>query len=325
MRRGSKLGYLVAGVVVGLAFGSIVWVARGVQPQAGDETWIPTPASIPDDGKLRILVLGAHPDDAELKGGGAGAMWAALGHHVKFISLTNGDIGHWNMSGGPLAMRRNAEVQESKGILGISEVEVWDVHDGELMPTLELRRKLVRNIRQWGADLIIGHRPSDYHPDHRYVGVLMQDAAYMVTVPHFEPLVPYLTKNPVFMFSVDGFERPNPHRGDVVIDIGPVIDKKLNALAALESQFLEGGCCNPQPIAANDADRQRGLERVRNGFARRFEQWANQYRDRLTVLYGPQRGAAVRYAEAFEVCEYGTQPDAAMLRTLFPFEGLTFE
>src|SRR5437660_6889169 len=139
-------------------------------------------AAPPDDGKLRIICFGAHPDDCELAAGGVGALWAAQGHHVKFVSVTNGDIGHWGMAGGPLARRRTDEVQRAAKILGI-HTQVLDIHDGELMPTLDNRRTLTRLIREWKADIVLAHRPNDYHPDHRYTGILVQDAAFMVTVP----------------------------------------------------------------------------------------------------------------------------------------------
>src|SRR5947209_2251287 len=123
------------------------------------------PAAPPDDGKLRILCFGAHPDDCELKAGGVALLWAAQGHHVKFVSVTNGDIGHWRDAGGPLARRRKAEVEKAARVLGIT-TEVLDIHDGELLPTLENRRTITRLIREWNADLVMSHRPNDYHPDH---------------------------------------------------------------------------------------------------------------------------------------------------------------
>src|SRR5256714_13903383 len=178
------------------------------------------------DGKLRIIAFGAHPDDCELKTAGTAAKWAALGHHVKFVSVTNGDIGHWKMAGGPLAQRRTAEVKKCAEILGI-ETQVLDIHDGELLPTLENRRTITRLIREWNADVVMSHRPNDYHPDHRYTGVLVQDAAYMVTVPFFCPDVPHLTTNPVFPFYPDSFQRPNPFQPDVVVNIDSVIERKL--------------------------------------------------------------------------------------------------
>src|SRR5262245_49100449 len=205
------------------------------------------------DGKLRIIVFGAHPDDCELSAGGTGAKWAAQGHHVKFVSCTNGDIGHWGMAGGRLARRRVAEVQRCAEILG-NQVQVLDIHDGELMVTMENRRSICRLIRDWQADLVISHRPNDYHPDHRYVGVLVMDAAYMVTVPHFCPDVPHLTKNPVFLFAEDEFQRPNPFTPDIVVAIDDVVEKKLAAVEALESKFYEGGCNGGPHLVPNPKD-----------------------------------------------------------------------
>src|SRR6187397_292088 len=151
------------------------------------------------DGKLHIVVFGAHPDDAQYKAGGTAIKWAKAGHAVKLVSVTNGDIGHWQSAGGPLALRRLAEVKKSDAIVGAT-TEVLDIHDGELMPSLENRQKIIRVIREWRADIVIAHRPWDYHPDHRYVGVLVQDAASMVTVPLFCPDTPPLQNNPVFLY-----------------------------------------------------------------------------------------------------------------------------
>ncbi|MFC1586572.1 PIG-L deacetylase family protein, partial [Fibrobacterota bacterium] len=155
----------------------------------GTAQWKPQPAKEAKDGKLRIIAFGAHPDDCELRAGGVAAMWAAKGHHVKFVSVTNGDIGHWQMAGGPLAQRRRAEVENAAKIFGI-ETEVLDIHDGELMVTLKNRKLILKLIREWRADVVICHRPSDYHPDHRNVGMLVQDAAFMVTVPYLDPYTP---------------------------------------------------------------------------------------------------------------------------------------
>src|SRR5947208_1687877 len=195
------------------------------------------------DGKLRIITFGAHPDDCELVAGGVATKWAALGHKFKCVSVTNGDIGHAVIAGGPLALRRRAESRRAAQILGI-ETEVLDNHDGEAMVTLENRRKIARLIREWQADIVISHRPNDYHPDHRYTGVLVMDAAYMVQVPFFGPEVPPLTRNPVFLFSEDRFQKPQPFSGDVVVGIDDVIDKKLAVVQAMASQFCEGGCCH---------------------------------------------------------------------------------
>jgi LmbE family N-acetylglucosaminyl deacetylase len=283
----------------------------------------PMPAQVPQDGKLRIIAFGAHPDDCELREGGAAAKWAALGHHVKFVSVTNGDIGHWAMAGGPLAIRRKKEVAETSKLLGIDH-EVLDIHDGELMVTMENRRTICRLIREYKADLVISHRPNDYHPDHRYVGVLVMDAAYMVTVPFFCPDTPYLTKNPVFLFSEDNFQRPNPFTADVAVAIDDVIEKKLAAVEALHSQFFEGGANGNAGLVpdAGDADKVAARKKeVREAFSKRFAATANKYRGALEGYYGKDAAAKVGFAEAFEICEYGKRPSAEEIRKLFPFYG----
>ena len=270
-------------------------------------------------GKLRIIAFGAHPDDCEIKAGGVATMWAAQGHEVKFVSTTNGDIGHWKMAGGPLAKRRTAEVKKAAEIFGI-ETEVLDIHDGELMPTLENRKIFVRLIREWKADIVLGPRTNDYHPDHRYTGILVQDAAYMVICPFICPDVPHLKTNPVFLYFSDRFQKPNPFEPSLVVAIDDVIEKKLDAMAVIESQFVEGGVSGHEGlIPKNEQERAAARKRVRERFRRRFESTANKYRDKLIELYGEKKGKKVRYAEAFEVCEYGRRPSAAGLKKLFPF------
>ncbi|RMF38314.1 MAG: PIG-L family deacetylase [Planctomycetota bacterium] len=273
------------------------------------------------DGKLRIIVFGAHPDDAEYSAGGCAAKWSQLGHHVKLVSVTNGDIGHWSMAGGPLAQRRTAEVAAASEVLGTTS-EVLDIHDGELLPTLENRRKIVRLIRQWKADVVIAHRPWDYHPDHRYVGVLVQDAAYMVTVPFFCPDVPPLEENPVFLYDSDRFMKPYPFRPDIAVAIDDVFEIKVQAIAKLESQVFEGGAngsyefMTSRPPASQPEAR---LAYVREIWDRRQGNEAQKYRTTLEKWYGPERAAEIRYAETFEICEFGRQPSDDEIRRLFPF------
>jgi N-acetylglucosamine malate deacetylase 1 len=281
---------------------------------------LPQAATPPEDGKLRIICFGAHPDDCEIQAGGVAAMWAAKGHKVKFVSVTNGDIGHWRDAGGPLARRRTAEVREADGILGVTS-EVLDNHDGELMPTLENRRTIARLIREWKADVVMAPRPNDYHPDHRYTSVLVQDAAYMVTVPNFLPNVPYLRKNPVFLYYPDRFQKPNPFQPDIAVSIDSVIEKKLDALGTLVSQFAEGGANGSADLMPPDdpAKQRERQQEVRNGFARRCQSLAQHYRGKLAEWYGQDQADQIKYAEAFEICEYGAQPNKAELARLFPF------
>jgi len=272
------------------------------------------------DGKLRILVFGAHPDDAEFKAGGTAAKWAKLGHHVKLVSVTNGDIGHWKMAGGPLAQRRTAEVAAAAKKLG-TESQVLDLHDGELLPTLENRRLITRVIREWKADIVISHRPWDYHPDHRYVGVLVQDAAFMVTVPFFCPDSPPLKTNPVFLFSSDGFQRPYPFKPDVAVSIDDVFEQKLDGVHELASQVYEGGASGSEefvrsvPPEKDVAGRKAWLK---SRWQDRQSREADKSRAVLQEMYGDEVGKAVKYAESFEICEYGRRPSAEELKMLFP-------
>ena len=282
----------------------------------------PKPAPAPDatDGKVRIICFGAHPDDNEFRAGGVAAMWAAQGHHVKFVSCTNGDIGHWGTAGGPLAQRRTAEVEHCAEIFGI-ETEVLDIHDGEIMPTLENRRTFVRLIREWRADLVMCHRPNDYHPDHRYAAILVQDAGYMVTVPFFCPDVPYLKRNPVFLFYEDRFQKPSPFAADIAVGIDSVIEKKLDAALALASQTLEDGCNGNERLYPEDdpAKRKAREEDVRRNFDRRFANTADRFRKELSDWYGQEQAKKIKYAEAFEICEYCRRPSRQEIRELFPF------
>ena len=269
---------------------------------------------------LRIIVFGAHPDDCELDAGGTAARWAKLGHKVKFVSVTNGDIGHHEMAGAILARRRAAEVGKAAKILGVT-TEVLDIHDGELLPSLENRRTITRKIREWKADVVIAHRPNDYHPDHRYTGILVQDAAFMVIVPSFCPDVAALRKNPVFLYTEDDFQKPNPLRADVVVSIDPVFEKKVSAIDAIESQFYEwnpwlGGYLEEVPRGGSER-----REWLKGRLGKRYGGTADRFRGKLIEELGAERGKAVKSAEAFEVCEYGSQPSKEELLKLFPFFG----
>lgn len=318
MRTGLSLFTAAAACGVGILVGQAI----GPRPQQAASAAAAAPAvrTPPDDGKLRVIIFGAHPDDAEYRGAGVAVKWARAGHHVKFVSTTNGDIGHWGSAGGPLAIRRTREVEEVARKMGVT-VEVLDIHDGEIMPTLENRRLVTRLIRQWKADVVITNRPNDYHPDHRYTSLLVQDSAYMVTVPYWCPDVPPLERNPVFLYTADRFKTPNPFRADVAVGIDEVIEPTVDALLAMESQIHEGGATGSAKLypAGDEAARQRRRDDVRNNLVRRYAGAANTFRDALVKFYGAEKGRQIRYAQAFEVCEYGRQPSTDELRKLFPF------
>jgi len=266
------------------------------------------------DGKLNIIAFGAHPDDCDQGAGGVATLYAALGHRVRFVSVTNGDAGHQTEGGGALAARRRAESHEAGRRVGVDYV-VLDNHDGQLLPTVEVREQIIRQIRLWNADLVLAPRPNDYHPDHRYTGVLVQDAAYMVVVPNLTSDTPALRKNPVFMYFQDRFQSPQPFRPDVAVSLDQVIDKKIDMLDAHVSQMYEwlpwvDGILDKVP--KDPATRKQWLKQTRAVAP------TPAVRAALVKWYGAQQGNAVKYAEAFQICEYGAQPDESMIRKLFP-------
>jgi LmbE family N-acetylglucosaminyl deacetylase len=273
-----------------------------------------TPCLSQDYSKLRVIAFGAHPDDCDIDAGGLAAKYAKAGHLVKFVSVTNGDAGHHEQGGGMLAVRRRAEAREAGRRIGI-EYEVLDHHDGELMPTLEIRKEIIRLIRQWKADLVLAPRPNDYHPDHRYTGILVQDAAYMVTVPNLAPDAESLRTNPVFLYVADSFQRPAPFRADIAVSIDDVLDLKYEMLDAHVSQVYEWLPWHDGKLAEvpkDPAARKAWLKGVRN-----FVVPAG-WKEALARFYGNQ-AAQVKNAEAFEIAEYGRRPSAEEIRKLFPF------
>lgn len=286
---------------VGLVFGAL---AMGQGPAASGQ-------------KLRVIAFGAHPDDCDIKFGGTAAKFAKAGHAVKFVAITNGDAGHQTLGGGALAKRRFLEAQESARRLGIQEYEIFDNHDGELMPTLEVRRQVIRAIRKWKADIVIAPRPNDYHPDHRYTGVLIQDAAYMVVVPNTVSDTPPLERNPVFLYYQDGFQKPAPFRPDVVVPIDSVWNQKVSALDAHVSQFYEWLPWVDRKLNEVPADPKARLA------------WLSTQRDQginegvkksLVEELGESAAARVQHVESFELCEYGRRPTLDELRRLFPIQ-----
>ncbi|WP_084299277.1 PIG-L deacetylase family protein [Dyadobacter tibetensis] len=265
---------------------------------------------------LKILMIGAHPDDCDLGAGGLALLYAQMGHKVKFVSLTNGDKGHQEMGGGELARRRLRETQEVAKRMGIV-YDVIDNHDGELMPTLENRLEVIRKIREWNADIVIAPRTNDYHPDHRNTGVLVQDAAYLVIVPNILSSVPPLKKNPLFLYFKDRFQKPTPFRPDIAIDISSVIQAKASGLDAHTSQFYEWLPWTSQTLDQVPTDPEKRKLWLLEATKRRASVDI-EGRKCLQKWYGTQKGNEVQFAEVFEICEYGLQPSDADIRNLFP-------
>jgi LmbE family N-acetylglucosaminyl deacetylase len=267
---------------------------------------------------LRLLILGAHPDDAEFRAGGLAALYRDLGHVVKMISVTNGEAGHHLMSGSELARRRRAEAAAAGAVIG-ADYEVWNHRDGCLQPTLELRWQVIREIRRFQPDLLLAHRPEDYHPDHRAVGTVVRDACYLVTVPAIVPELPHLRHDPVVGYLYDPFTRPTPLRPDVIVDVGQKLDVILAMLACHESQMFEWLPFNQggrEPVPDDPASRRRWM---RDFYAHHARPLADRHRDRVIQTYGTDRGRAIEWIEVFEISEYGAPLDEALWKRLFPF------
>jgi LmbE family N-acetylglucosaminyl deacetylase len=269
-------------------------------------------------GPLRVLILGAHPDDPDFTAGGVAALYCQQGHVVKMVSLTDGSGGHHAMAPRDLARRRRAEAAEAGRRLG-AEYITLDNADGELLPTLEARNELVRLIRQFQPDLVMGPRPYDYHPDHRYTSQLMQDAVCIASVPNNVRDVPHLLFTPVVVYVFDSFQKPRPFEADVVVSIDAVAEKKIDALDSHVSQmyeFLPYIKHRQAGLPEAPAERRAWLRQAQDEPMRQI---ADRFRERLIALYGEAAGQNVQYAEAFEACEYGAPLTDQNLKRLFPF------
>jgi LmbE family N-acetylglucosaminyl deacetylase len=269
---------------------------------------------------VRVLVFGAHPDDADWVAGGTAALYRRLGHAVKFVSVTNGDAGHHEMGGAPLARQRREEAASSGKVLDLDYVTL-DNHDCVLQPTIAIRHQLVRILRQFAPDLVMTHRPYDYHPDHRITSQLVQDAVCTASVPNIVSDVPYNRFTPVVVYVWDHFQKPYPFIGDIVVDIGEVVERKIDALHCHTCQmyeFLPFIMRYEERLPQEDSERRKWLGSFLKPM---FEGLANSYREKLIELYGKDRGVAVQWAEAFEKCEYGAPLSQENFHRLFPFFG----
>lgn len=267
---------------------------------------------------LRLLILGAHPDDAEYHAGGLAAIYREAGHVVKMISATDGQSGHFRISGKDLADVRREEARRSGDVIGAA-YEVWNNPDGRLLPTIEFREQIIRELRTFGPDLVLTHRLNDYHPDHRAVGQAVQDASYMVTVPPICPETPILRRDPVVGYLPDLFTRPAPLRADVVVDITDRMETIVQMLACHHSQFFEWIPYNERrPGDVPNAEPER-LAWLRRWYAEKINPRAARYRERLVAQYGSDRGGRIDFCEVFEISEYAAPLDAAARKRLFWF------
>lgn len=265
--------------------------------------------------QTRVLVVGAHPDDAEIKAGGLAARHAARGNVVQFVSVTDGSAGHHWLDRPDIAPRRREEATAAADVLGAESV-LLGIPDGQLRPKLRYRRALIRLVREFDPDLLLTHRPNDYHPDHRYTAQLVQDATYMVRVPNVCSETPPLDADPVICYLSDDFEKPSSFQPDVVVAIDDVVNRKLDALHEHASQVYEWLPWTEDKLAEVPEGEDARREWLAEMWGPRFREVADRFRDDLVERYG-EAGHDVEYAEAFEACEYGA-PLPADASTLFP-------
>jgi LmbE family N-acetylglucosaminyl deacetylase len=269
------------------------------------------------DQPLRLLILGAHPDDAEFHSGGLAAIYTKLGHVVKMVSVTNGAAGHHEMLPSELAQRRSQEAAASGKIIGAA-YDVWQFPDGQLQPTLEVREAIIREIRTFAPDLVVTHRTCDYHPDHRAVGQAVQDASYLVTVPLVVPDVPILKKDPVVAYMTDPFTKPTSLEPHAVIDIDPYLDTVVQMIAQHVSQVFEFLPYNKGTFENVPSDPEARFAWLRETFLQ-YSSWRSEkHRSELIATYGEQRGQEIRCMEAYEISEYASALDETRKDLLFP-------
>ena len=267
---------------------------------------------------LKVMVICAHPDDADLLTGGLSLKLTALGHKIKFVSVTNGNIGHYKINPIELAAIRQKEAMASAQTLG-AEYESLNINDGQVYVNREQTEKVVNVIRKYDPDLVITHRPTDYHRDHRYTGQLVMDASYMLIVPHYcpETPVPASRKMPVICYAYDDFQKPYAFIPNILLDISDVYRQKSAACINHESQMMDWlpWILNQEDMIPEDYDIQNRLEVLEMMIIAVFSRILTDYRKLWKKGYPDRK---VTKAEAFEICEYGRQPSVQELKDLFP-------
>src|SRR5690554_1545557 len=269
--------------------------------------------------KTRVIVICAHPDDAELTTGGTTLLLTRLGYKIKYVSLTNGNKGHHQGTKNEIAIRRYNETREVAQRLNC-DYEVLNNEDGELEATLKNRMEVIKLIREWKADIVITHPSYDYHPDHRNTSLLVQDAAFLVSVPKILPEIPALEVNPLFLYTRGRYTNPQKPSPDIVVDITPVVREKAYIIDAHASQIYEWLPWINRSKEVIPETREGRLEHVLNVYVLKRGEIKAEDLPVVEKWYGSS-AQAVNTIEAFEICEFGrkvTDQDILELLQLFP-------
>ena len=267
----------------------------------------------------RFMFIGAHPDDPESCAGTVAKLVKA-GHVVQFLSATNGNAGHYEIFGAKLTKIRYKEAQEAKKRLGIDSYILLDINDAYLTADINNREKMIKAIREFGPDYIITHRNNDYHPDHRATAELVCDCSYLVMVPNFLPLTPPPKVMPVIFYKYDSFKRPYSFTPDIIVKTDDVMDFVLDAWDAHESQVYEWLPWISGDLENVPSNPQKRKDYLAEKWFPRWKKTADSYRDLLIETYGKENGEKVKYAEAYEACEFGGVHDIEVERKIFCYD-----
>jgi LmbE family N-acetylglucosaminyl deacetylase len=288
---------------------ALFFIFLSVNARCGDDAIHPR--------KLKVLVIFAHPDEGEIYAGGISAIYSKMGHSVKFLSLTNGDAGHWSMDAESLAKRRYKEAMEAKRILGLSDYEVLEYHDGKLKNSLEIQEVVAKRIEQWKADVVILFYPitteAGGHNDNMQAGLIVQAAATLIKMEEL----------PAFLYMRDYFTTSFSHIPDIAINIEEVWETKLLAMKAHESQVVEA---NPhadgilEEVLGSKIKQQEYL--FYNSYP--FSRITPDIKLALLKWYGRDFSENIKWAEAFEFAGFGRQINNKAISELFPMLPETF-
>lgn len=184
---------------------------------------------------MRVLAVGAHPDDLELACGGTLVRYVNEGHDVVMCHVANGDAGSFVHSREQLAVVRGREAGRAAQVAG-ADHDTLGISDGEVNASdADQRAMVIDLVRKHRPDVIITHAPNDYHTDHNEVSRLVFDASFLATVPLIGTQRPHhATVTPLFYMETYAGMDFVP---DEFVDISAVIDTKIDMFTCHASQI----------------------------------------------------------------------------------------